>query len=245
MSARFQPLLASAFRVVLTLLLLAGLSSATPVTHPVPENYSDYSMMMYRHTGQFFSGGRPVGRWSWEPQGNESYVSWENSSKWPPSRAERFIRSGSWILLDGWWDNGTYYVQRVHRELIGDGACRNLIPVLSDGGRQHYVRWTIPPLAYCLKAWGTVTEQSSGRTTDFFHSQVWSPPSSCGNVYLGTRTCIQQEESWWDNHGSPGAPITRKLERYVSLARGIGMAFSVDQSYPYHWRAELRWYRAL
>ncbi|MGH3915065.1 MAG: hypothetical protein ACRDTC_16910 [Pseudonocardiaceae bacterium] len=229
---------------MLASLLLAGLPSATPLARPSLENYSQYSMMMQRHTGQFFSDGRPAGRWSWETQGNESHVSWGDPLRWPTSKVERFIHADGWILLDGWWDNGTYYVQRVHRELIGDGSCQNLRPISSHGGRQHYVQWRITSRAYCLNAWGTVTEQSSGRTADFFHSQVWSPPDNCGNAYLGARTCIRQWESWWDNHGSPGAPITRKLERSVSLARGVGMAFSVNQSYPYQWSADLRWYQA-
>jgi hypothetical protein len=52
----------------------------------------------------------------------------------------------------------------------------------------------------------------------FFHSQVWSPPSTWRNHYLGEQTCIQQWKSWSDNNGSPGGPITRKLERTGYLA---------------------------
>jgi hypothetical protein len=81
--------------------------------------------------------------------------------------------------------------------------------------------------------------QFSGKTVDFFHSQVWSPPSTCNNAYLGARTCIRQWETWSDNNGDPGQPITRKLERTVYLARGVGMAFVIDQTYPHPWYAEL------
>ncbi len=223
------------FAVLMSLLFTIG-----PVATAAPsENYGEYSLMTQRHAGRFYSDGIPAGQWSWTPRGNESEVLWGDPSKWPPDSAERFIHTGDWVLLDGWRSFGTYYVQRVHRELIGDGSCGNMMPLPSDGGRQHYVQWKIPPRAYCLQAWGTITEQFSGKTVDFFHSQVWSPPSTCSNTYLGVQTCITQRESWWDNNGAPGAPITRKLERSVSLARGVGMGFVIDQTYPHSWRAEL------
>jgi hypothetical protein len=101
------------------------------------------------------------------------------------------------------------------------------------------VQWKIPARPYFLQAWGTITEQFSGKTVDFFHSQGWSPPSTCSNVYLGARTCIRQRESWSDNNGDPGQPISRKLERSVYLARDVGMAFMIDQTYPHSWHAEL------
>lgn len=222
--------------VLLTLLVF----TMGPVATAAPsEDYGDYSLMTQRHAGKFYSAGKLAGQWSWTPQGDESEVLWGDPSKWPPDSAERFIHVGDWVLLDGWRSFGTYYVQRVHRELIGDGSCRNMAPLPSDGGRQHYVQWKIPAGVYCLQAWGTITEQSSGKTVDFFHSQVWYPPSTCRNAYLGVQTCIRQRESWWDNNGSPGTPITRKLERDVSLARGVGMGFVIDQSYPQSWHAEL------
>ncbi|MGH3719056.1 MAG: hypothetical protein ACRDRI_09500 [Pseudonocardiaceae bacterium] len=233
--------------VVLTPLLFALGPIATAASS---DDYGEYSLMTQRHTGQFFSDGSLAGQWSWTPRsgtprsgtppGDESEVSWGDPSKSRPDSVEHFIHAGDWVLLDGWRDGGTYYVQRVSRELIGDGSCRNMTPLPSDGGRQHYVQWTITPQAYCLQAWGTITEQLSGKTVEsFFHSQVWSPPSTCRNTYLGARTCIRQWESWWDNNGTPGAPVTRKLERSVYLARGVGMGFVIDQTYPHSWHAEL------
>jgi hypothetical protein len=224
--------------VLLTLLLFALGPVATAASS---DNYGDYSLMTQRHAGQFYSGGIPAGQWAWTPQGEKSEALWGDPSKWPSDNAEHFIHVGNWVLLDGygWLDHHTHYVQRVSRELIGDGSCRNLTPLPSEGGRQHYVQWKIAPDAYCLQAWGTITEQLSGKTVNFFHSQVWSPPSTCRNAYLGTRTCIHQWESWWDNNGAPGAPITRKLERSVYLARGVGMGFVIDQTYPHSWHAEL------
>ncbi len=237
--ATSRSLIGSAFRAMPAFVLLTSLLFAESRTAAPEEDYGQYSLMNQRHTGQLYSGGSPAGQWSWTPRGNESEVLWGDPSKWPPANAERFVHSGNWVLLDGWRDHGTYYVQRVHRELIGDGSCQNLVPLPSEGGRQHYVQWTIPPRAYCLQAWGTITEQLTGKTVDFSHTQVWSPPSHCRNTYLGTRTCIRQWESWSDNKDAPGAPITRKLERSVSLARGVGMGFVIDQTYPHSWHAEL------
>jgi len=227
------------FLFVLLMLLLVA---PWPVATAAPsDDYGEYSLMTQRHAGQFYSGGSLAGQWSWTPQGEESEVVWGDPSKRPPNSVEHFIHAGNWVLLDGygWRDHGTYYVQRVNRELIGEGSCRNMTPLSSDGDRQHYVQWHIPSWPYCLQAWGTITEQFSGKTVDFFHAQVWSPPSTCRNAYLGARTCIRQWESWWDNNGAPGAPITRKLERSVYLARGVGMGFVIDQTYPQVWHAEL------
>ncbi|MGH3855730.1 MAG: hypothetical protein ACRDR6_20030 [Pseudonocardiaceae bacterium] len=233
--------------------MLESIAAAAP-----SDDYGDYSLMTQRHTGQFYSGGSLAGQWSWVPQGlesqglesqnpksqgSESEVSWGDPSNSRPDSVELFIHTGDWVLLDGYGrrDSGPSYVQRVTRELIGDGSCQNMTPLPSDGGREHYAQWTIPPYSYCLQAWGTITERVSGKPVeDFFHSQVWSPPSACANTYLGARTCIRQLESWWDNNGAPGTPITRKLERSVYLARDVGMGFVIDQTYPYSWHAELR-----
>jgi hypothetical protein len=204
------------------------------------ENYGEYSLMKQHRAGQFYSGDTAAGQWSWTPHGDESDVWWGDPSAWPPDSAEHFIHADDWVLLDGWRSSGAYYTQRVNRELIGDGTCQNMVPLPSDGGRQHYVQWKIPSRPYCLQAWGTITEKLSGKTVDFLHSQVWSPPSACSNIYLGSRTCIRQWEAWSDNNGAPGTPITRKLERNVYLARGIGMGFVIDQTYPHPWHAELR-----
>lgn len=213
-----------------------------PVATAAPsENYGEYSLMTRRHAGQFYSGGLPLGEWSWTPQGDESLVVWVDLARKAPDSPERFVHSGDWVLLDGYGRHGVgpYNVQRVSRELIGDGACGNMLPLPSDEARQHYVQWKIPPRAYCLQAWGTITDQLSGKIVDFYHSQVWSPPGPCQNAYLGAQTCISQWETWADNNGSPGGPLTRKLERTVYLARGIGMAFLMEQTFPSPLRIEL------
>jgi hypothetical protein len=226
--------------VAVSVLLLTGTSTAAHAASP--EAYGDYSRMFSRSAGQYWSGGQAAGQWAWTPQSaTETQISWGDPAAWPPSSHENFVRDGDWVLLDGWTGNGTYYTQRVTQELIGDATCANLRPIASNGGRQHYVQWSIPGQGYCLKAWGTITEQSSGKIVDFGHTQIWSPPHPCSNPYYTAQACIKQWESWWDNNGSPGQPITRKLEREAQLARGIGMAFTIQQWYPSAWHADLRW----
>lgn len=222
--------------LTVVLVLLGPVASAASL-----ENYSVYSVMTQRRAGQFYSGGVASGQWSWKPQGDASEVTWGDPSKSPPDNVERFVHIGDWVMLDGYQQRsfGTYNVRRVNRESIGDGSCHNMVPLPSEQGRQHYVQWTIRPRAYCLQAWGTTTDQTSGQTVDFVHTQIWSPPSPCRNDYLGEQTCIRQWESWSDNDGAPGATITRKLERSVYLARGIGLGFVIDQTYPHAWHAEL------
>ena len=67
-------------------------------------------------------------------------------------------------------------------------------------------------------------------------------PAPCSNRYLGDQTCIKQWESWWDNNGSPGKPIARKLERDQYIARGKGMAFKIHQYFPKEWKSEAKSY---
>jgi hypothetical protein len=197
--------------------------------------------MFTRSAGQYWSGEQVAGQWAWSPDsGTESKISWGDPAKWPPNSAERFAHSGKWVLLDGWSGNGTDYTLRVTREEIGDVNCANMQALPSDGGRQHYVQWTIPTRAYCLKAWGTITEQSSGKVVDFGHTQIWSPPATCSNPYHSEKMCVKQWESWWDNQSAPDTPIAKRLERDQFIAKDIGMAFSIQQYYPSDWRADLR-----
>lgn len=232
------------FALVIALITIVTISSAgtaAPAQAAQQPTYDQYSRLLTRSAGQYWSGGKVAGQWAWNPQGSgESRISWGDPAKWPPSYAERFVRGGDWLLLDGWSDNGTYYRLRVTREEIGDGDCRNLRALPSDGGRQHYVQWTIPAKPYCLKAWGTITEESSGKVLDFGHTQIWSPPAPCSNQYHSGKTCVKQWESWWDNKDAPGAPIARRLERDQFIAEGIGMAFTIQQYFPSSWRADLR-----
>lgn len=228
--------------VVVTLGIVLAMTGTPASGAPgAADNYGNYSMMAHQRTGQYVSDGEVVGLWSWSPQlAGEARVAWVDQSNRSLPVSERFVRSGNWVLLDGWWGNGAYYTQRVTRELIGDANCRNMVAMPPDGGRLHYVQWSVPSEAYCLKAWGTITDRSTGLVMQFGHTQVWHPPSTCHNPYYGRRTCIRQWESWWDNHGAPGAPITRKVQRTGWLARGVGMAFTVEQSFPSSWRADLR-----
>ncbi|WP_190821514.1 hypothetical protein [Saccharopolyspora pogona] len=108
--------------------------------------------------------------WTWEPQssGVESRIAWGDPATWPPDVSERFIRSGEWVLLDGWSDNGTYYRQRVDSEVIGNGLdCTNRRPLPSDTDGQHYVPWQVPTSIVCLIAEGTITKESTGTVSRF------------------------------------------------------------------------------
>lgn len=206
------------------------------------ETYGQYSRMFARSAGQHWSGGKAAGQWAWKPvSSTESHVSWGDPANWPPKYRERFIRSGGWVLLDGWWDNGTYYTLRVTSEKIGDANCGNL-RTFATSGRQHYVKWYLPTSKYCLVATGKITERSSGKVVNFKHLQKWSPPGACSNAYHGGKRCITQYEAWWDNNGRPGGTVTKKLSRSVKLACGMGMAFTIRQSYPSTWNADLRYH---
>lgn len=231
-------------RLALVLAVLTvGLVASVWPAEAAQLTYDQFSQMNARSAGQYWAGDQVAGQWAWNPQpAGESRISWGDPAKWPPAYAERFLHDGDWVLLDGWTDNGTYYTVRVTEEQVGDGTCANLLSLPSSGGRQHYVRWAVPAQAYCLKAWGTITEQSSGAVVNFGHTQIWSPATTCGNAYYSGQTCIRQWESWWDNHGAPGTPINRKLERDQYIARGIGMAFKIQQYYPSAWRADLRYH---
>lgn len=207
------------------------------------ETFADYSMMFNRSAGQFFSGDW-AGQWAWQPTSStESIINWGTPAGWPASVTDRehFIRDGDWILIDGWEGNGTYYTQRIWLEQICDADGLNC-QTLATSGLQRYVMWNVQSTAYMLKTWGTITEQSSGKVVDFGHTEIWSPSMGCWNQYLGSQTCIKQWESWWDNNGSPGTPITRKQDRDVFLARGLGMAFAVRQYFPSTWNADGRYY---
>jgi hypothetical protein len=236
-------LTATAVGALTAAIAIAPAATADETEQTRVETYAEYSMLQERSAGQYWSGDQVAGQWAWDPQSaDESHISWGDPSAWPPSYGEEFVHDGDWLMLEGWHDNGTFYRLDLTAEQIGDADCENMRDLPIDGGGQRYVQWEIPDEAYCLKAWGVIVEESSGIEIDYSHTQIWSPPAPCSNDYHSNRTCIKQWESWWDNNGSPGEPIERKLDRDQYIAKGIGMAFAIEQYFPIRWSADLRYH---
>jgi hypothetical protein len=238
--------------LALLLAVLAGLSLAMApagIAATLP-TWGDYSMMLATtgSAGQYWSGDQAGGKWEWDSvSATESRISWGDPAKWPPTYHEQFVHqadtSGDWARLPGWFDHGTFYAVSTTTEWQAAADCRTGRTALPTGGAQHYVRWQIPVAPYCLYAEGTITEQSSVKVMHFQHQQVWSPPAACGtNAYGWTApSCITQWESWSDDIGTPFA---LKLERTATLAKGLGMAFRIRQTFPSVWAADLKYVRA-
>ncbi|MFE0021594.1 hypothetical protein [Amycolatopsis sp. NPDC059021] len=224
--------------------LLVFAALLTPAAQAAGPVYGDFSMMFQRSAGQYAPPGEQAFQWAWSPQSaTESHISWGDPKTWPPSYAEHFVRSGDWVLLDGWGGNGTYYRQRVTSETRCDAAGANCVALPSDGDRQHYVLWNVPAANYQLRAEGTITEESSGKTFQFTHTQTWGAPAPCSSARFGTRTCVTQSEAWSDNNGLPaGSPGRETLRRDIKIAQGLGMAFRIDQQVPSPWHAEATQY---
>ncbi|TDW60828.1 hypothetical protein [Kribbella pratensis] len=238
--------------MIKTLALVIGLSAVltTAVAAADPrssdaatETYAQYSLMFEKSAGQYFAGGTAAGQWAWTPlSATESDISWGDPTAWPPKSAEHFIHDGDWVLLDGYSDGAgrpLTQVQRVTSETIGDANCNNMQPLPSNGGRQHYVRWTIPTTGYCLDATGTIKPPNGSTTVNFRHLQKWLPPHPCTNPYYSSQTCITQYEQWWDDNHHP---YSLQLTRTVELARGLGMAFTNRTTVPLTWNADGRYY---
>ncbi|MEV8373914.1 hypothetical protein AB0P21_14305 [Kribbella sp. NPDC056861] len=228
---------------ILAVLAAALLTAGTPAVAAPAENYGQYSLMFERSAGQYWAGGVAAGQWTWSPlDAAISDISWGDPKTWPPSSAERFVRSGDWVLLEGYNDGAgrpLTQIQRVTSEKIGSATCTGMQPLASAGGRQHYVRWTIPRVGYCLDAVGTIRPPDGATTVNFRHVQRWSPPHACSNAYFSGETCITQFEQWWDdNRHAYGLQLSRTLE----LARGKGMAFTNHTTVPLSWTAEARSY---
>lgn len=212
------------------------------------ETWNDYSRMFSRSAGQFWASGTVAGQWAWSPQaGGSSDIAWGDPATWPPRYGEKFLLSadGAWVLIDGYSD-GTGLpvrnVQRVNHESIGDANCENLRPIPNDRGLQHYAKWNIPTEGYCLFAEGTIqgpNPDGSTFTVHFAHRQRWSPPRPCSNASFSGRTCIAQREEWWDDNGSPFA---LRIDRVQQLARGLGPAFTIRQTFPTPWAADGRYF---
>ncbi|WP_433182072.1 hypothetical protein [Actinoallomurus sp. CA-150999] len=221
-------------------LVFAGTTAARAAE---PETYGDYSLMFSRSAGQYFAGDQVGGQWAWSPQSAAtSDISWGDPAKWPPSYAEHFVRSGDWVELDGYSDGQgrpVTEVQRVTSEKVGDADCGGMSDLPSDGGRQHYARWTIPATGYCLDAVGTITSTANGSVVHFRHRQQWTPPASCSNAYFSDRRCITQHEQWWDDNGHA---YGLQIDRTQYVARGLGMAFAIRQTAPVQWSADGRYY---
>ncbi|ADB35689.1 hypothetical protein Kfla_6697 [Kribbella flavida DSM 17836] len=223
------------------LAVTVALLAATGTARAATENYGQYSLMFERSAGQYWAGGSAAGQWAWFPQSETtSDISWGDPKAWPPKSAERFVRNGDWVLLDGYSDGAgrpVTQVQRVTSETIADATCADPQPLPSADGRQHYVRWTVPATGYCLDARGTITNGST--TVNFRHLQKWLPAHPCANPYFAGRTCITQVEQWWDDDNHPYA---LQLSRTLELARGLGMAFTNRTTFPVEWNADAKRY---
>lgn len=221
--------------------------------------FNDLSGIFKRSAGQFTSsGGGWKNQWAYEPQtfnedgsissapGAESFIRWGDPANWPPSSYEKFERSddGEWILLDGFGDSSTgqFLKQRVTREVISDINCvdnRKELPLaepeMIDGqlvGKQHYVKWQIQPVAYCLEAWGFI-EIPGGENVNFYHRQAWFPPSgpTCSNPYMSGQVCVKQFEVWEDDNpanvpnsygpgSQPGLNLIHRRDNILAMGKG-------------------------
>jgi len=222
--------------MALSAMMLFGMGAAA--AQATPDTYDTYARMFTRSAGQYWSGNQVGGQWAWSPQNsNESWISWGDPATWPPAYHERFIHSGDWVMLDGWWDNGTYYTVTTTTEWQANSDCATG-KVFLPAGQQHYTHWTIPASAYCLYAEGTITEQSSGNSFSFQHKQIWSLQASCANAYNSPLPCLKQHEDWWDNRTSA---MTLRLSRDGYLGKGYGPAWNIRQTYPSVWSADGRY----
>lgn len=221
---------------VLCATMLFGVTAAAQGA--TSDTYDTYSRMFARSAAQYWSGNQVGGQWAWSPQSStESWIYWGDPATWPPAYHERFLRVGDWVMLDGWWDNGTYYTDRVSSEYQAASDCTSARVTLPVGGAQHYTHWTIPAAAYCLYAEGTISEQSTGNSFHYRHKQIWST-GICANAYNPAVACLTQHEEWSDDHGSP---MTLRLIRDGALGKGYGPAWNIRQTYPSVWSADTRY----
>jgi hypothetical protein len=231
--------------------LLAGANPvlAHAVTGPgaahaaTKQTYGQYALMFGKSAGQYYAGGQVAGQWTWSPQSaTASDISWGDPATWPPASAEHFIRRGNWVELAGYSDGQgkpVTEVQRVTSDKIGNADCEHMRALPADGHREYYVKWSIPATGYCLDAVGTITSTANGTVVHFEHKQQWGPPAPCSNAYLTGQVCITQHEQWSDDNGHP---YGLQLDRTQYIARGLGMAFEIRQTYPTTWAADGRYY---
>lgn len=222
--------------------LLAGAN--TGLAHAgTGQTYGDYALMFAKSAGQYYAGGQVAGQWTWSPQsGTTSDISWGDPATWPPPYAEHLIRHGNWVELAGYSGGQGQPVtelQRVTSDKIGNADCQHMRPLPADGHREYYVKWAIPATGYCLDAVGTITSKANGTVVHFEHEQQWGPPAACSNAYITGQVCITQHEQWWDDNGHP---YGLQLDRTQYIARGLGMAFEIRQTYPTTWAADGRYY---
>lgn len=233
----------------LALVMLALVPGPTPASAGTTSTYGDFSLMGKFSYGQVYATGTgEVGsQWAWAPQPDgTSRIMW--GKPWPagspPSYQEQFQHVGDWVLLNGWYDNGTFYRIRTTAEWKAAGDCRTGRTFIPTGGPEHYALWTIPAADYCTYAEYTITEESSGRVIHAIHQQVWSPPAPCpknaapnalrkpGEIYVTVTDCIQQWESYASDQGRAPYDLAIQQEGTALLARGFGMGYQIRRSVP-------------
>lgn len=219
------------------------LISGGPAVAQGPETYGDYSLMFQRSAGQYksFAAEAPY-QWAWAPQSaTESWIRFDTAANWAPGAAtasnEHFVLDGGVVKLDGWGTATRYYKQTVTSQYLGDQACN--FPIALAPGQQVYALWNVTSASYCLDATGTIQRFDNGAPIgpafNFRHRQFWSYSASCSSPYVpNVVPCLKQREQWSDdNH----RPMALYLDRTISIGKGRGMAFKIEQTVPSAWTA--------
>lgn len=229
-----------------TALLGAGmLSQAGTASAASTENYGQFSMMTVKAAGQVWAKddtSKTVAQWAWKPGRNgTSEVRWDKAGDWQgkSTHTETYVHKGGWVYLSGFVNKktGVSYKVRVTSEKIGNAQCGNMKSLASNGGLQHYVKWTVPSAGYCLISVGKITS-SKGEVVHFRQQLKWNKPGNCATKYHGTVRCIRQSEVWSDDNGH-AMKVTRVRDNY--LGKGFGPGLIMNQTKPAAWHADLRY----
>lgn len=246
--------IALAVLLATTAVVLPASASAGVARAQTPSTAADYQGFGTHKAGLFYDNSTGNGScdaaaggwsnmWTWDAAsngtaaGSVANIRWGTNCPWgPPSDYEKFERSsdGSWLLADGFGNDGSgvFHSIDVTSETQGDINCANNVAIPNDGGKQHYMKWTVPVGGYCLQTFGVihVDPAAGGGTVNFYHRQQWYWEGTCTHspYYAdNTQTCVKQHEQWADDnpanvgHGTlQGLPLIQDRDNWMAKGKG-------------------------
>lgn len=143
---------------------------------------------------------------------------------WDGKESEVFYWDKNWIYLDKYIDSvGRQYDQLVTNQVFCQyGTCTTI----STSGKQKYA-----PVqtygSYSLDTTGYIIakDDTLGKKIEFRHFQKVTPDVLCANPYYTSRTCMIQNETWWDNNQTE---FKQKIYRNTWYAKDLGIGFIIE-----------------
>ena len=194
--------------------------------------FLEYSLMNVNSTGVIVNNNNEiVTKWQRTViSPNSSVINWGAAE-------EIFYWDNNWIYLDKYRNPVTK--QEYDQYVTKQEFCQyNTCTIISNNGKQKYAplnlqnNYTLDTVGYIVSV-----PDTTGTVIKFRHFQSVTVDVNCSNPYYTNKTCIIQNEQWYDDNQTD---YSLKLDRSTYYAKGLGIGFIIQDRGPNPFLAYLK-----